>query len=226
MRDKRYNVFNQMHKGLRAFLFDTAIGVQKTDFAKPEAEQIVAQLAELLQFLKVQADQEDVFILAQAASYNPSLVDELKKDHKIIRKLCENMFDYISEWRNSCDPDSKEAIGKKILYAFNEFIAFNLYHFNREENELMSLLWKHYTDAEILAMENKLLYSINLRTSANANRWIVRSTNNSEVTGWLTGLKHTAPQPVFNAFLAIAEEELSKISWASVQPVVAREVFG
>ena len=33
---KRYNIFNQVHKGLRALLYETIIKLQQTDFTDTE----------------------------------------------------------------------------------------------------------------------------------------------------------------------------------------------
>ncbi|GAB3332629.1 hypothetical protein GCM10027299_39340 [Larkinella ripae] len=51
MSENRYNVFNPIHKGLRGMLFDTAIRLQQTDLAQPEARATVEQLEQLLRFL-------------------------------------------------------------------------------------------------------------------------------------------------------------------------------
>jgi len=32
---QRYNIFNQLHKGLEALLYDTAIMIQQTSFCQP-----------------------------------------------------------------------------------------------------------------------------------------------------------------------------------------------
>ena len=41
------------------------------------------------------------------------------------------------------------------------------------------------------------------------SRWMMRSINDKEVIGWLSGVKQGAPTAVFDTFLQMAEEELS-----------------
>ncbi len=48
---ERYNVFTRVHKGLRAFLFETAMTVQQTDFSvTDEAEAAMGRIGEALYY--------------------------------------------------------------------------------------------------------------------------------------------------------------------------------
>lgn len=209
MSEQRYNVFNQIHKGLRGMLYDTALCIQQTDFTQPEAESTVNQLEQVLHFFDEHAKNEDQFILPHIRQHNARLIDELEKDHDIDHRLTETLLDHIKDWRATDTAVPRETIGQRIGYAFNEFIAFNLYHMNKEENVLMYLLWKHYTDAEIRQMEAQILQSIPLPTLLAESRWMMRSINDKEVIAWLSGVKQEAPAPVFDTFLGIANDELS-----------------
>ena len=221
MKTQRYNVFNQIHKGLRGMLYNTALQLQQTDFAEPEADATVQQLEQVLQFFDEHAENEDQFILPHIKKHNPQLVDELEKDHDIDHRLTQTLFDHIQEWKTTTQPDQKDAVGQRLFFAFNEFIAFNLYHMNKEENVLMYLLWKHYTDAEIHQMEGEILKSIPPQTLFAESRWMMRSISNNEVIGWLSGVKQGAPAPVFSTFLQMAEDELSADRLTKVQAALA-----
>ena len=216
MQESRYNVFNQIHKGLRGMLYNTAIRLQQTDFTQPEANAIVEKLEQVLSFFDEHAENEDRFILPHIRKHNAQLIDELEKDHEIDHRLTQTLFDYIRNWKAAPSADQKEPIGQLICFAFSEFIAFNLYHMNKEENVLMYLLWKHYTDAEIRQMEGEILQSIPPQTLLAESRWMMRSINDREVIGWLTDLKQGAPAEVFNGFLQMAQEELPSDRLAKV----------
>lgn len=205
---QRYNVFNQIHKGLRGVLYNTALQIQQTDFTGPEADATIDQLQQVLLFFDTHAEHEDAFILPHIEKHNPELMDELEKDHVVDHRLTQTLFENIEEWKGATSPDQKELIGQRIFFAFNEFIAFNLYHMNKEENVLMYLLWKHYTDAEIHQMEVQIIQSIPPQTLFAESRWMMRSINDREVIGWLSGMRQGAPAEVFNSFLQMAEDEL------------------
>ncbi|UFH56386.1 hemerythrin domain-containing protein [Spirosoma sp. KNUC1025] len=218
---QRYNIFNQIHKGLRAMLYDTALHLQQTDFSQPEADAAIDQLEQVLLFFDDHAEHEDGFILPHIKKHNPQLVDELEKDHEVDHRLTQTLFDQIREWKTATQAEQKEGIGQRIFFAFNEFIAFNLYHMNKEENVLMYLLWKQYTDEEIRQMEHQILQSIPPQTLLTESRWMMRSINNREVIEWLAGIRQGAPAPVFANFLKLAEDELPAGRLSKVQAALA-----
>lgn len=221
MQEQRYNVFNQIHKGLRGMLYKTALRLQQTDFSQPEALDVVDQLEQILIYFDEHADNEDQFILPHIRKHNAQLIDELEKDHDIDHRLTQTLFDHIREWKAADSPTQQEAISQRIAFAFSEFIAFNLYHMNKEENVLMYLLWKHYTDEEIRQMEDQILHAIPPQTLLAESRWMMRSINNKEVIRWLSGIKHGAPAEVFETFLQMANEELPTNRRANVHAALA-----
>jgi hypothetical protein len=79
------------------------------------------------------------------------------------------------------------------------------------------LLWRYYTDEELHSITEKILSNIPPKEMAFFSRWMVRGLNNAEISGWLKGVKNTAPQPVFQSLLGIAEEELHPHRWNLVQ---------
>ncbi|MBO0952878.1 hemerythrin domain-containing protein [Fibrella forsythiae] len=220
LQHQRYNVFNQIHKGLRGMLYDTALRLQQTDFSRPQASLAVEQLKEVLSFLEEHADNEDQFILPHVRTHNAQLIDELEKDHEIDHRLTQTLLDHVQGW-STASPFEQEIFGQRICYAFSEFIAFNLYHMNKEENVLMYLLWTHYTDEEIRQMEGQIIQSIAPQTLLAESRWMMRSINDKEMIEWLTGLKQGAPPAVFDMFLGLAKEELSAERLGSVQAALA-----
>ncbi|GAB3712287.1 hypothetical protein GCM10027592_50640 [Spirosoma flavus] len=221
MQDQRYNVFNQIHKGLRGMLYDTAIRLQQTDFTSSEAIATIDQLEQALHFFDEHAENEDQFILPHIRKHDAQLIDELEKDHDVDHQLTQTLFASIQEWRQATDAAQKGAIGQRILLAFNEFIAFNLYHMNKEETVLIDLLWKHYTDGEIFQMEEQIIHSIPIQTLMVESRWMMRSISDPEVIGWLSGVKQGAPAEVFNNFLQMATEELPANRLSKVEEALA-----
>lgn len=221
MQDQRHNVFTQIHKGLRGMLYDTALRLQQTDFSDPQASKAIEPLHQLLVFFDEHAENEDRFILPHIRHYQAQLIDELENDHQIDHQLTQTLFDHMRAWETATTGSQREAIGQQILFAFNEFIAFNLYHMNKEETVLIDLLWKHYTDAEIRQMEQAIIASIPPQTLMAESRWMMRSINNKEVIQWLSGVKQGAPQVVYDRFWQLAQEELSTERLTNVQAALA-----
>jgi hemerythrin-like domain-containing protein len=216
MQTKRYNVFNQIHKALRGMLYDVANSIQRTDFTQDDAGETVNKLEQLLHLFDEHADHEDKYLLTNIERYDEGMVDAFEQDHVIDRRLTASLLENIGAWRNTSDKEQRYKAGQTLFYAFNEFIGFNLYHMNREENELLCLLWRHYTDQEILAMQAQILASIAPETMAIEATWMMRSMNNPEITGWMGGVRATAPDHLFAMLVQLAEKELPAARYEAI----------
>lgn len=202
-------------------LYDTATRIQQTDFAQPAAHSTVDQLEQVLLFFDDHAEHEDAFILPHLHQQNAGLIDELEKDHEVDHQLAHTLFTGISNWRTATDSDERKAAGQRLFYAFNEFVAFNLYHMNKEETVLLPLLWEHYTDEDILHMEHQILQTISPQTLLTESRWMIRYINAPEAIDWLTGVKRGAPADVYNGFMQLAADELPADRLNRVQMALA-----
>lgn len=223
MLTKRYNVFNQIHKALRGMLYELAICIQRTDFTQNEAADSLSRLEQLLHLFDAHADHEDKYLLANIARYDEGMVDAFEQDHIIDRRLTASLSENIEAWGDSLDKESRYKAGQKIFYAFNEFIGFNLYHMNREENELLCLLWRHYTDQEIMGMQAQIIASIAPETLAVESEWMMRSMNNPEIIEWMDGVRVNAPEQVFAALRSVAEQELPQGRYKQVMTALSHQ---
>lgn len=216
MTQNRYNVFNQIHKGLRAVLYDTAMCIQQTDFSIDNAAETVNKVSLVVDLFDEHAHHEDTYMLPLVAIHDAAMVDDFEKDHEIDHKLSDALRELVNDWAKANTKAERLTIGQSLFYAFNEFIAFNLYHMNKEENQLLFSLWKHNTDAELLAAQQQIIASIKPEILMIESRWMMRSLNNDEIIKWLTGVKTGAPEEVYNIYLKMAEEELPANRYQSV----------
>lgn len=92
---------------------------------------------------------------------------------------------------------------------------------NKEENVLIGQLWQHYTDADLQQMQQAIPQSIPPQTLMAENRWMMRSINDKEVIGWLSGVKQEVPAFVYDTFLQLAQEELSTERLTKVKAALA-----
>lgn len=207
----RYNVFNLIHKALRGLMYDVAVAIQRTDFSDAEASGTIARLEQLLAFFDEHADHEDDHILTHVAQYEAALVDAFEQDHVLDRRLTQALHAHIESWHHAATATEKSAAGLRIFYAFNEFIAFNLSHMNREENELLPAMWKHFSDDEILAMHHSILQEVTPDVMHVEGLWMLRMSSLPELAGWLRGVRAAAPPEVFGGLMQQAQAELSEV---------------
>lgn len=213
MNEKRYNVFNQIHKGLRGLLYDTASAIQTTDFESTEAADTINKIKLVVDLFDEHAHHEDAHLLPMIIKHNATMVDNFEKDHVLDHKLSEDLRTLCQSWEQSAKTEEKILTGQQLFYAFNEFIAFNLYHMNREEHELLLTLWQHYTDAELMTAQQNIIQSIKPEILMIESKWMMRNLNNAEIIQWMSNIKMGAPTEVFESYVKLAKETLPQYRW-------------
>ena len=137
----RFNIFNQIHKGLRAMLYDTALTLQQTYFADPgEAEIAMQKVRGAVNLFDAHAAHEDHFVLPAIQQYEPSLVDAFEQEHVEDHALSEKLRGLLTVYNYAIQPEVKIETGQSITVAFIEFMIFNLEHMAKEEIVLNKVL--------------------------------------------------------------------------------------
>jgi len=205
----RYNIFNQIHKGLRALLYDTALTLQQTNFANPdEAELALEKLAQTLDAFDKHAEHEDQGVLPAIQQYEPSLVDAFEQEHIQDHALAENLRTKRAAFEKAKTPAEKVQVGHALLHGFIAFLSFNLDHMAKEETVLNERLWRYYSDAEIIGLNQRIVANVQPTDMAFTSAWMLKGMNNAEITGWLRAVQENAPEQAFNTLFTIAEKEL------------------
>ncbi|HAO46744.1 MAG TPA: hemerythrin domain-containing protein [Ferruginibacter sp.] len=206
---KRYNIFYQIHKGLRAMLYESAILVQQTDFSnEEETAGIAGRLGQVVQLFDKHAHSEDTNILDKIESLEPSVATLFAEEHVKDHILSNRLTALINMLQSAGSAAEKEELGSAIRVAFTEFVVFNLEHMAKEERELNKLLWDHFTDEDLHAVTMQIISGISPDLLQSYNYWMMRGLSNNEISSWLIQVKNTAPDGVFNGLMQLAEAEL------------------
>ena len=76
----RYNTFYQVHKALRAMLYETAIEVQQTDFNnEDQAVSLLNNIALVIDLFDKHAYNEDHYVFAAVQEYESSVIDSFER---------------------------------------------------------------------------------------------------------------------------------------------------
>jgi hypothetical protein len=205
----RFNIFNQIHKGLRALLYDTALTLQQTYFNDPdEAEIALQKVTTVVNLFDAHAAHEDHFVLPAIQHYEPSLVDAFEQEHVEDHALSQKLRDLLTVYNYAIKPEVKIETGLLINRAFVEFMIFNLEHMAKEETVLNKVLWRYYSDDELRAINQRIVSAVPQKEMIEVSSWMMRGLCNNEITGWLKAVEKTAPEPVFSHLFATAEKEL------------------
>jgi len=214
----RYNVFLMIHKGLRAFMYDVSISIQHTNFAKAEGfPHSLEKLELLLDTFDKHGHHEDGHVFNMLAACNPQLQAEMEQEHVTDHALSNRLRELMARYRKAGTAEERMASGSEIGYVYNDFIAFNLTHLNKEELVVNAALWQHYTDADILAANMRMIAQLSPEEARASAVWMIRACNDAELTGWLTNIKKQAPQPVLDMLLGLAQAELPAHRFETIQ---------
>ncbi|MGC4100736.1 hemerythrin domain-containing protein [Ferruginibacter sp.] len=217
----RYNIFGEIHKGLRALLYETALLLQQTDFTNTEeAENALERVALVADLFDKHAHTEDTMIFNTIEQAEPSLVTAFEKEHEEDHALGQQLRGLLTAFVHSVSSADKHAVGAAISQSFVHFMIFNLQHMAKEEDIINKALWKHYTDIELHGMTQKIVASIPPQKMAVYSRWMMRGLSNNEITGWLKEVKNNAPDFVFQSLMQLAGQELHPQRWQTVQETI------
>ena len=204
----RINIFNQIHKGLRALLYESSLLLQQTDFLDDqEMQTAVTRVTMVADLFDDHAHHEDKFILPAIQEHEPSIVDAFEREHAMDIKLTRALKNCLQALQMA-SPVVRPEMANVLYKTFVQFMVFNLEHMSKEETILNKILWRYYSDGEILAIQKNILASLTPWSATNGSRWMMRGLNNPEIVGWFKSIEESASEAAFQKLFAIAEREL------------------
>lgn len=221
----RYNIFNHIHKALRALLYETGSLLQQTDFTDAdESEVALRKVHEVADIFDKHALHEDTYVLPAIAQYDAALVHSFEQEHDEDIAMAQRLKGLLNAFNNAVSSTERKDAGNAIHTAYVEFMAFNLSHMAREERILNIALWKHYTDVEIMDINNIIVANIPVAELQATSVLMIRSLNNEEIITLLKHVRSTAPEPAFQTLYMIASDELPLVRWQKVKRALEKQM--
>lgn len=206
----RFNPFEMVHKALRHHLFETAIRIQKTDYADAlQRQQLIENMEEVIELFEEHADTEDKHVFTMITGHDPKLVEDFSAQHVTDHLLGEALSHAVLLMKESNDERSLIHASRELLFHFNEFMAFNLTHMNGEETKVNSVLWKHYNDGQLLEKVSSIPRLIPPVQERRFRKWMILGNSKPDVLRWFTMVQQSAPPAVWADFVSLAQEVLS-----------------
>jgi len=218
---QRYNAFNMIHKALRHMLYDTALTLQQTFFADTkEAESVIEKIEAVVHIFERHAHHEDTYVLPAVEKYDAALVQSFEDEHEKDLSLGNMLKNLINIYRHTNFEEERINAGSAISKAFIDFMIFNLEHMGKEEVLINAVLWKNYTDEQLLGINQQIIANISAEEMAYTSQWMMRSINDNEAINWLAGVKTSAPLFVFQSLLTAAEKNLPASRFEKIKEAV------
>ncbi|MDF2188568.1 hypothetical protein [Paraflavitalea sp. CAU 1676] len=219
---ERYNVFTRVHKGLRAFLFETAMTVQQTDFSvTEEAEAVMGRIGEALYYFNQHSLYIERLLFPYIIDHNPGLIAIFRQQYQSNVVQAQRLRGVMNAFGHAANQQEQVAAGHPILKAYTGFLITQLDSMAREDNLLNAVLWRYYTDEELMALEKEIVTKMSPRDLATLSKWVIRGMNNAEIIEWLRTIERCSVASVFISFFSSAEQELPEERWQKIQEALA-----
>lgn len=206
---QRYNIFNQLHKGLEALLSDTVRMLQQTDFAvAAETHTSLTRVNRFLRLLSDQAYLEDMYLLPFIETAAPATAYVLQQDHHDNAAAIQQVKSVLAVYERATTTAEKIYAGKILINVFTELMILSLRHLSREENMVNTVLWTYFTDEHIFHLEQDMMTYIPPEDLAIYNFWTTQHLDSVEIDNWLMKLEEVNDRETFHEIAAFADHEL------------------
>lgn len=197
----RYDPYLIVHKGLRALMFETLQRVGRMDPDDDEdTAQALARLRELVSLAGTHLHHEDLFVHPAMEARAPGSTGHAVAGHHSHREALAALLDGCVRVEESSGR-GRAAAALALYRSLALFVAEDLEHMHVEETENNAVLWATHSDAELMALVQRLVASIDPATNAIFSRWMVAASTPAERATLLRGARQAMPSAAFDAML-------------------------
>jgi len=213
MSPTRFDMYAFIHKALRAMMSDALVAVGRLDVTDPEeVAQKLSQVRALLAACTSHLRHENEFIhpAIEARMPGASLATaEEHQHHQTGSVALENRITAVEQAAAADRPVAAHALYLDLA----GFVADQFAHMQLEERDNNRVLQAAYTDAELLAIQGRLIDAIPPQEMTATLRWMLPSLAAPERAELLAGLATKMPRDAFCEVLALARQNLSGRDW-------------
>lgn len=211
----RFDIYAPIHKALRQFMTDTLLRLGRLDLADPQDLAAgLAQLDTLLDAAASHLQHENEGIHPAIEAHHPGLSHRIATEHREHLDTLATLRAHATALRAA--PEA--AAAHRLYRQLAAFVAENFEHMDMEETRHNQALWAAYSDAELQAMEGRILAAIGPQETSLWLRWLIPALNPSERAQLIAGLPPEAQAPVLDSARALLDD----VAWAKLCRAVGR----
>lgn len=216
----RYNTYFIVHKALRANMATVLQQLGSCDWTDDEdTAHALTELRNLLSLCESHLQHENEFIhkaMESRAAGSTARISGQHEEHVASIKSLREEAESIRTGTGS----QRVLAGAALYHHYSFFVAENLEHMLEEETDNNAVLWQHYSDDEIRAIEQLLVASIEQPKKMLFMPWMLTATNAGERGAMLTALHSQLPPPVFESVVTMLSARLPQKEWLKLQPAL------
>lgn len=157
---RRVDLYSDVHKALRHALLWELDAVGRLDVADDvSVERVMDGLAVTLAGFGMHADHEDVVVHPLIEAAEPGAASRADEDHRRHRAELSELLD-IARLLPRTPRDERPTRRDRLYRHLALFAAENLTHMHLEETAHNAILWRHYSDEELIAARGDIVARI------------------------------------------------------------------
>lgn len=206
----RFNLYRDVHKGLRLLLSELVERAGRTDFGSAaELSRLRNEAYTAFDLLKSHARQEDAFFGPLLEQYCPRVARELDVDHEDQELKLRELACVLT----GIDPNAQDASsrGHDFCVRLSRVVGELLVHMSEEEQRALPALWQRLSDESLQRVNAALMASITPAERTHWLKWMLRALNRPERVALLSRMRAALPLAAFDAALESVRAELEDL---------------
>jgi len=213
------DLYRDIHKGQRRRFFNIATQAGILDYTDPKAlDTLYDELYSFREHMRLHAHVEEKFIHTVLSQRVPGGARQLEEDHRVVREKFDDLITQFDGIR--AKPVDFEKRGELLLEfyrAWSRFIAFYFMHINREEEQILPLLWKLCTVEELAETHKLMIINQKMEELVEDFEMILPNANLQERVEILGTVQVLASPEEYQQYLKIAERILEPNDWTALK---------
>ena len=202
MSSSRYNIYEVVHKALRARLAETLVAIGQMDADEDGSLcAVVGQVRTTLAMMRGHLGSENEFVHVAMEARAPGSTRRIAEEHLHHEEDIQTLDDACTALLDAA-PGARAARAGRLYVMFDLFVQDNFSHMRYEEDHHNAVLWSAYTDEEILAIEQALVAAIPPEKKALFLLSMVPAVPTRDRARLLGGLRASAPPEAYAGLYA------------------------
>lgn len=210
----RIDIYNLPHKALRRAFGRALATLGATDWQRAEsARAALAGLETVLQLSDAHAAAEETVTHAALAQARPDLLRSFEQEHAGLAAATRRLRQLADEVARGAERDVS---GRGLYAEFGYFVADQLDHMAREEAQLLPLFHEVFSDAELRALEGRVMAGLKPELLVAFVAEILPAAAAAERETLMRGAGAKLPRPLYEQLLHAACRALPPAQWLAL----------
>lgn len=213
------DLYVDIHKGQRRRFFNIATQAGILDYTDQKAiDKLYDELVSFRKHMHLHASIEERFIHTVLSQRVPGGARQLEEDHRVMRQAFDDLITQFDGIRTKpLDFEKRGELALEFYRAWNRFMAFYFTHINREEEDIMPLLWKVCTVEELAETHKLMITNQTQEELVEDFEMILPNANLQERVEILGQVQVIQPPEWYEGALKLAERILEPNDWAALK---------